>query len=370
MRAGRRPVDRHPPLPNVIPADRIRAAAGDRVPGIAVVVVGPDGVQAVGAAGLADLAEHVPASPQMVCPWLSMTKLVTATTALRLVEQGMLDLDEPIVRQVASMRRLRPASRAGRITARHLLTHSAGLANPVPVRWIHPADRPGPDPEGLLDGLLARHPRLRFEPGTRSSYSNLGALTLGSAMANLADRPFVDLVREQVLEPLGMARTGFAYTAALRAQAAVGYHPRRSPMRLLLPRWVIGEPAGRWIGLRRFLVDGPAYGGLVGPLEEAARLVQLHLRDGELDGVRILRSEAAASMRQITVCGRRHDLGLGWFRPASQRDADPPFVEHLGGGAGFFHVIRVYPSRGVGVAVMGNATGYDIDAVARLAVTG
>jgi hypothetical protein len=41
-------------------------------------------------------------------------------------------------------------------------------------------------------------------------------------------------------------------------------------------------------------------------------------------------------MRQITVQGRRYDLGLGWFRPASQRNADPPFVEHLGGGAGFF----------------------------------
>ncbi|HZD02638.1 MAG TPA: serine hydrolase domain-containing protein [Actinomycetes bacterium] len=69
----------------------------------------------------------------MVCPWFSMTKIVTATTAMRLVERGMLDLDEPIVHQVASMRRLRPASRAGRTTARHLLTHSAGLANPMPV---------------------------------------------------------------------------------------------------------------------------------------------------------------------------------------------------------------------------------------------
>ena len=72
-------------------------------------------------------------------------------------------------------------------------------------------------------------------------------------------------------------------------------------------------------------------------------------------------------MWQVTARGRRYDLGLGWFRPASQRDADPPFVEHLSGGAGFFNVIRIYPSRGVGVAVMGNATSYHIDAVACLA---
>ena len=65
--------------------------------------------------------------------------------------------------------------------------------------------------------------------------------------------------------------------------------------------------------------------------------------------------------------GRRFDLGLGWFVPADRRDADPPFVEHLGAGAGFFTVMRMYPSLGVGAVVVGNATKYDIDAVAELA---
>ena len=46
-----------------------------------------------------------------------------------------------------------------------------------------------------------------------------------------------------------------------------------------------------------------------------------------------------------------------------------PFVEHLGSGTGFFNLIRIYPTRGVGVAVMGNATSYPIDAVALLALT-
>jgi hypothetical protein len=44
--------------------------------------------------------------------------------------------------------------------------------------------------------------------------------------------------------------------------------------------------------------------------------------------------------------------------------AAPPFVEHLGGGAGFFNVMRLYPEPGVGVVVMGNATKYDVDRVA------
>jgi CubicO group peptidase (beta-lactamase class C family) len=235
-----------------------------------------------------------------------------------------------------ALRQVRPAGWARRITARHLLSCSAGLANPVPVRWVHPAGQPAPDPEVFLGGLLARHGKLRFEPGSRASYPNAGPLVLAAALASAAGQPFTELAGEQTLGPLGMGGTAFTVTSQMRPHAADGYHPRLSPMRLLLPRWVIGGPAGRWVTLRPFEVDGPAYGGLVGPVQELARFLQMHLRDGELGETRILSPQATAAMRQITVQGRRYDLGLGWFRPASQRNADPPFVEHLGGGAGFF----------------------------------
>jgi CubicO group peptidase (beta-lactamase class C family) len=217
------------------------------------------------------------------------------------------------------------------------------------------------DQNSFLDRLLARHGKLRFEPGAKSSYSNLSSLSLGVAMANLTGMSFPDIVESRVLRPLGMRDTGFSYTDEMLARAATGYHPRRSPMRLLLPRWVIGEPVGSWVSLKRFLLDGQAYGGLVGSVADAARFLEMHVRDGELDGARILRPGTARRMREIVARGRRFDLGLGWFRPANHRADDPPVVEHLGGGAGFFNVIRVYPTRGVGTAVMGNATKYDID---------
>ena len=350
-------------------AGRLRAQTGRAVPGIAAAIAGPGGVLDAAACGDADLAAGRPASAGMVCPWFSMTKIVTATMAMRLADQGLLGLDRPVAPLVPELAVMEPRRYRERITPRHLLAHSAGIANPVPVRWIHPADRPGPDQAALLRRLLARHHRLRFEPGARSSYSNLGTLVLGQALSAAAGRPYADLVHGEILGPLGMGMTGFAYSREMEAQAATGYHPRRSPMRLLLPRWVIGEPAGRWVSFHRFLLDGAAYGGLVGPVRDAARFLLMHLRDGELDGSRILSPGAAAGMRRITTPGRRYDLGLGWFRPAGARGADPPFVEHLGGGAGFFNVIRIYPTREVGIAVMGNATRYDIDAVARLALS-
>jgi len=292
--------------------------------------------------------------------------MATATTAIRLAECGVLELDVPVCALVPAMRLLRPAPWAAQITVRHLLPHTAGFPNPIPVTWIHPADQPGPDPDAFLQRLLAKHPRLRFQPGARSSYSNLGSLVLGSAIAQATGAPFRSVVHDEVLEPLGMSSTAFTYSCETKAVA--GYHPRYSPMRLLLPRWVTGDSTGRWMSFRPFLVDGAPYGGLVGTAEDAARFLQMHLRDGELNGIRTMSAEAATQMRTINARGKRYDLGLGWFVPNNQLKADPAFVEHLGGGAGFFNVMRIYPSRGVGVVVMGNATKYDVNAVASLAL--
>ena len=346
--------------------ERVRAALGTKAPGAALVIVGPEGVRARSAVGMADLATKTPMSTDMAVPWFSMTKIATATTAMRMSERGRLDLDAPVMPLVPAMGALRPAGWAMRITARNLLQHAGGLTNPIPVSWIHPADAAGPDPDVFLDGLLTKHAKLRFEPGARSSYSNVGTLILGAAIAHLAESRYEDVARDEILEPLEMTSTGFTFAPA--AAAATGYHPRRSPMGYLLPRWVRGSSSGPWMSLRRFVLDGAAYGGLIGTVDDAARLLQMHLRDGELDGTRLISAEAATAMRQIDKEGKRFDLGLGWFVPANQRAADPAFVEHLGGGAGFFNVMRMYPSVGVGAVVMGNATKYDVDAVAALAL--
>jgi len=355
-------------MPDASINDRLPQVTDRDVPGIAAAIAGPEGLREVAAAGYADLAAGQPASADMVCPWFSMTKIVTASLAMRLASQGLLGLDQPVLPLVPELAVLQPRAFADRITARHLLSHSAGLANPVPVRWIHPASQPALDQAALLARLLSRHRKLRFEPGTQSSYSNLGTLALGQAITSGAGQPYPALASSEILEPLGMRMTGFAYTPDMAAHAATGYHPRRSPMRLLLPRWVIGDPAGHWLSFRQFLLDGAAYGGLLGPVADAARFLQMHLRDGELDGTRILPAESAAAMRHITTRGKRYDLGLGWFRPASQRNADPPLRRAPRRRRRILQSHPHLPHPESRHRHHGNATNYPIDTIATLAL--
>jgi len=318
------------------------------------------------AAGVADLASGRAATPDTVYLWFSMTKIVTATAVMQLVEREALSLDDPVDRFLPEF----PKPRSGwpRVQVRHLLSHSGGLANPIPVRWVHPAGEAERNPHDFAVELLMKHDRLRFAPGSKAAYSNLGYIALGEVIAATSGQRYEDYVRAEILEPLSMTATGFSYSVAADEDVATGYQRRFQPMtpllRLLLPKGIIGATAGRFLAFNRFQVDGPAYGGLVGSVRDAARFLSVHLNHGEYERGRLLSPAAIQAMQTVQATGRKLDVGYGWFRRGADR-AEGDFWEHLGGGGGFWSMMRIYPRDGVGVVTMGNVTSYDHDAVAR-----
>lgn len=335
------------------------------IPGLSVAVVKGDRLVWARGFGFADLATSTPATPQTSYLWFSMTKTVTATAVVRLAEDGKLDLDAPADE---CYRGLKVVSQPTPVTVRHLLSHSSGLANPVPIRWVYPAVDPGPDRRTFVELLLGKNRKLGFTPGERAGYSNLGYLVLGEVIAEVTGKSYEDHVREEVFSPLGMERTGFRYPdGAGGGGAAAGYQPLWKPLtplfRAALPRGIVGPRQGRYVSFEPFYVKGPAYGGLVGSVEEAARFLMLHLNGGELNGTRLLSAESAAEMRRVTPRGGKRDFGLGWFRPHEAEGRRPAFVEHLGGGAGFWNVMRIYPEESLGIVLMGNTTSYDHESV-------
>ncbi len=345
-------------------ADAVQAVldelTGDRVPGLSAVVMRGNEVLWAGAAGYADLERREPARPDTVYLWFSMTKIATATAVVQLAERGRLGLDEPVTAYLPELTSEPP------ITIRNLLEHGSGLPNPIPVRWVHPASEPGPPSREFALRILERGRRKRA--GVAARYSNPGYLALGEVVAAAAGESYEDYVRRNLLEPLGMAHTDFAYSDALAPHAATGYQLRRSALtplfRLMLPRGIVGPTSGRFLSFNRFCVDGASYGGLIGSAQDAARFLALHAGGGG----KVLSLEGVRSMQQLAMHGRKLDVGLGWFRRHGDRDLGAPYVEHLGGGGGFFNMMRLFTESGLGVIVMGNATSYDHQRVAQAAL--
>src|SRR5829696_9205378 len=255
------------------------------MPGLSVSVVKGDRLVWVKGFGVADLASGSPATPQTSYLWFSMTKIVTATAVLRLAEGGKLDLDAPADEY---FRGFKVVSQPTPVTVRHLLNHSSGLANPLPIRWVRPDGASGFDRGAFVGRLLAKHRKLKSVPGERASYSNLGYLVLGEVISAITGTGYEEHVRREILSPLGMARTGFSYPEPAGDGAATGYHPLWQPLtplfRAALPRGVVGQRQGKYVAFNPFYVKGPAYGGLVGGVEEAAGFVLLHLNGGLADG--------------------------------------------------------------------------------------
>jgi CubicO group peptidase (beta-lactamase class C family) len=335
-----------------------RQAAVDRIPALSVAVADPARILCAVAVGHADLDGPRAAVPEDRYPWFSMTKIATATVAMQLYDEQLLDLDAPVG---TYLRGYRPHPQHGHPSTRQLLTHTAGLGNPLPVRWIRPEDQP-PDPE-LLRRIADRHGTPRRPVGARASYSNIGYLLAADVIEAVTGMPIEECVLERVLAPLGMRSTGYRWDRS--APRAVGYVrlPRafRPLLRGLLPNGIVGGRSGPYTSLRPFLVAGAGYGGLIGTAGDAARLAAAHVA-GPRDPHPVLGHDTLVAMRTITEPGKPFDHGTGWFRPRGDSRRSPSFVEHYGTGGGFWNSMRIYPERRLAVVAMANTTarwGYD-----------
>jgi CubicO group peptidase (beta-lactamase class C family) len=341
-------------------------SARQRPPGLSIVVLAEGEDARSDGFGFADIETRQPASIETVYLWFSMTKLVTATAVVQLAERSALKLDDPVGGFVSEFS---SGDRGRRVTIRHLLSHSAGLANPIPVGWVRPADTPAADLHAFTGRLLAKHSRLRAEPGRTASYSNLGYLVLGEVIESASGGSYTDYVRSNILSPLGMTSTDFTYRDEMARRAATGYHPRFGVMtpllRRMVPAGIFDHRVGRLWAFSRFCVQGAPYGGLIGPVEDAARFLRLHLGALEDRSLSVLSPEGIAAMQRPTARGRKLDVALGWFHRRSDKDGQDRYWEHLGGGGGFFNTIRIYPELNLGLVAMGNLTSWDYRALAR-----
>lgn len=313
--------------------------------------------------GWADLGHRVPMDSATTMMAYSMSKTITAAAVLQLVAARKLGLDDPLARYVDSL----PYPSV--ITLRQVLSHTSGIPNPIPLRWVHLARAHDTfDEHAALLAILEEHPRLAFTPGSRYGYSNIGYWLLGSVVERASGEPFPSYVAAHILRPLGVAPRELGYQIPDSAHHANGYLEKYSLMNLG-KRWVIapefiGEYEGRWLRIERHYPNGPAFGGLLGTARGFARFLQDQLRPHSLLFDDVTRGLFYAS--QTTAAGKPVPMSLGWH--VAELDGVPFFFKE-GGGGGFHSMMRVYPTSGVATVVIANATAFNakrcLDAVDR-----
>jgi CubicO group peptidase (beta-lactamase class C family) len=275
-----------------------QAVAQGDVPGVVAVATTENDILYEGAFGRSALNKPDAMTIDSVFWIASMTKAVTSTAAMQLVEQGRLSLDEPIgalLPQLATPQildgfdengaaKFRPARTP--ITLRRLLTHTAGFAYDMWNADIARYCRENAIPPVRSCEKKALTAPLASEPGSQWEYSisiDFVGLAVEAATGERLDAYF----REHIFAPLGMNDIGFAMTPGLR-ERLVGMHTRQAdgtlqPIAFELPQ----EP--------EFHMGG---GGLYGTAHDYIRFIRMFLNKGTLDGNRVLNAETVALMAQ------------------------------------------------------------------------
>jgi len=295
------------------------------VPG-ASIGVEHDGVEGVAGFGVTSIEHPLEVDAGTLFQIGSITKTVTGTLALQLVEQGELDLDAPIRRYLPDLR-LADDDVAERVTTRHLLTHTGG--------WFgdYFAD-PGRGDDALERILLELAELPQLAPlGQIWSYCNSGFYIAGCVIEVLTGKPFESAARELVLEPLGMSRSFFFSEEVLSHRFAVG-HRNEDGQAIVARPWALARAAS-------------AAGGITSSVRDLLRYARFHL--GREPGP--LTRELISLMREPQIETGDRDMALTWF----VRELEGVVLaEHDGGTNGQMARLMLAPEAGFALAILTN----------------
>ncbi|SDE29849.1 CubicO group peptidase, beta-lactamase class C family [Blastococcus fimeti] len=322
------------------------AVAAGQVPGAAWRVDRHGVLLSRGAAGVHAPGTDEAVSPDAVFRLSSTTKPVVAAAAMALVDDGLLELDEPVdglLPELAGRQVLVDATDAGAgtvhavraITVRDVLTFRLGLGLDFTAPWPSPtmtalaaaglpagppAPQAAPPPDDWLR-LLGTVP-LAAQPGERWLY-HLGAGVLGVLIARAAGRPLPEVLADWVLRPLGMGSTGFGVPPSARDRLG----PHWTPPGADGTREVYDAADGQWARPPAFPDGGD---GLVSTVDDVAAFARMLQTGGcAPDGRSVLTGDAVRAMTTEQV-GPVDDEGGGWGLGIGVRITDEPGGRHAG----------------------------------------
>ncbi len=343
-------------------------------PGVVVLVANKDQVVAVETAGYASLAAQTPMRPDAVFWIASMSKSLTGTAVMMLVDEGKLSLDDPVEKHLPEFRSQmveqgdQPARRPKHpITLREIMDHTSGL--------VLASDKALKHTHSLKDDVAQYAARpLRQEPGTKYEYNNCGINTAGRIIEVVSGMSYADFMQQRVFNPLGMKDTTCwpnEEQASRLAHTARLTDDKHGLEEIKQDKNVKPEVIAKWSGgthvpaaITADMGAGIAFdykeryampaGGYFSTAQDLGRFCRMLLRGGELDGTRYLSENAIRAMSAIQTgevrVNPQEAYGVGWS--VKIRDDEGPSVGSYGHRGARRTAMWIDPQNGLAMVIL------------------
>ncbi len=274
--------------------------------------------------GWADREKRIPATEHTVYSLASISKPITATGLMILVQAGKVDLDKPVNDYLGNAKLRARVGDERDATVRRVANHSSGL--PLHYQFFY-ADEPVRAPS--MDETILRYGQLVTAPGEKYQYSNLGYGVLGNVIARVSGRPYAEFMRNEVFLKLGLSRTSVNIGPGLDNDQAIRYGQDGLPIPF-------------------YDFDHPAASAVYSSAHDLVRFGMFHLRAHLADQAAVLSDASIGAMQVSTMmAGSESGYGIGWATRGN-------VVSHTGSMGGVATTLRLVPSERLAVVVLCN----------------
>lgn len=279
--------------------------------------------------GWADREKRIQATEHTMYPLASISKPITATGLMVLVQAGKIDLDRPINDYLGSAKVRARVGDAAQATVWRVTNHTSGL--PLHYQFFY-ADEPYRPPP--MDETIRRYANLVTVPGEKYEYSNLGFGILDYVIARVSGKPYTDFMREEVFDKLGLTHTTVGPCSRAGEVCATRYGSDGTP-----------------IPVTDF--DHRGASAIYASAHDLIRFALFHLKAHLEDQAPILSDESIVEMQKPSVSSSaRAGYGIGWA--VEDKSGGYRVISHTGGMDGVTTSLRLIPSEKLAVGVLGN----------------
>ncbi len=305
------------------------------IPGTSIALIKDRNLVWSNAYGYADIKQNKKMSTNAIYRAESISKSVTTWGVMKLVERGLISLDDPVRQYLNNWSLPESEYNLNDVTIRRLLSNSAG----IPLGTLGEEYSPSSEKPSLKQ-YLSKEVLITYEPGSNFEYSNPGFNLLELLVEEVTSRDFNDYMMDEVLLPLGMHNSSFDWDEDWSSRVPVGYDLQGNSV----PPYVYSCKAS---------------GGLFSTVEDIARFAIAEIAPGNNGQPNVLNGESIQTMQktQINVSGFfgfvADSYGFGHFIETLPEGKKA--VWHGGQGHGWMTHFHIIPETGDGIVILTNS---------------